>query len=256
MTPGPAILFWDTETAPLIGCHWGLYEQNISYPNVIQDWFIISAAWKWQGSKKTNSVSVLDDPKRFLKNHADDYYVVKAVHDAISEADIIVAHNNDGFDYKKFMARVIYHKLPPIKRLLMVDTLKEARRYAFSSRKLDDLCSHLSLARKLQNEPGLWPRAASGDKGAIRAIVRYNNRDIPPLEQLYDRLLPYMPRHPNHNLFRGDGVECCPNCGSTVFKKKGFRYTSVGKFQSFECQNKKCRARFQSGKTVKRVSMR
>lgn len=250
------MLFWDTETAPLIGCHFGLYDQNIPYNYVLQDWFIISASWRWLGAKKVNNVSVLDDPKRFKKNHADDYHVIKTLHEVLSEADIIVAHNNDAFDVKKFMARVVYHKLPPLKKFLTVDTLKEARRFAFSSRKLDDLCALLTLSRKVQNEPGLWPRAARGDADAIKKIVKYNNGDIDALQDLYTRLAPYMPRHPNMNLFRGDGVECCPNpnCGSTKIKKDGFNYTRVGAFQAYSCNE--CGTHFQSGRSVKRVNMR
>lgn len=254
MNIGPEILFLDTENAPNIATVWGIHDQRISYNDVIHEWFLLSGQWSWNDSKKINTVSILDDKKRFKKDFRDDYHVIKTLHSILSDADIVVGHHIKGHDLKKIMAKIIEYGLPPLKKFQIVDTLTWAKNYGFTSRKLGDLCKKLDLEKKLSHEPGLFLKAALGDQEAIRDIVKYGIGDIPTVRELYYKLRPYAPQHPNMNLFRGDGIECCPKCGSTKFNKKGFRLSNVGKFQSYQCLE--CCARFQDGKSVKRVKMR
>src|SRR5690554_3658658 len=108
----PKILIWDVETSEIISAHYGLWGINIRPDRVLHDWFLFCAAWKWYGEKKVHTVSLLDDMKRFNKNrydirdmHIDDYHVVKVLHEVLSEADVLVHHNGDKFDLKKFNAR-------------------------------------------------------------------------------------------------------------------------------------------------------
>ncbi len=65
-------------------------------------------------------------------------------------------------------------------------------------------------------------------------------------EKVYDRLLPWIKSHPNHNLYGGDG---CPNCGSNRLQKRGFSYTTTGTFQRFQCTN--CGSWSKSTKAIK-----
>ena len=246
------IALYDIETAPLISCHFGLWDQTIPTSSILQDTFIICAAWQILGKKKIHSVSVLDDPERFKADHTDDYHVVKALHNLFSSCDVIVGHNANNFDWKRFMGRVIYHKLPPLNIPAMVDTLKEARKYGFTSNKLDYLGKHLGVDQKLGKETGLWPKAAQGDKAAIRKMLKYNKGDIPPLRGLYERFRPYMTNHPNYNLY-GNSM-CCPKCDSKEFQKRGYRRTAVSMFQRFQCN--KCDGWFESTVSIKRVKVK
>lgn len=256
MNVGPKVLFLDTENAPSIAAVWGIHEQRISYKDILpgMEWFMLSGQWSWNDSKQVNTVSVLDDPKRFKKNFRDEYHVIKTLHDVISEADIIVGHNINGHDLKKIQAKIIEYKLPPMQIPKIVDTYQWSKKFGFTSRKLGDLCSKLDLTKKLSHEPGLFLLAAMGDKDAIKKIVTYGKGDVPTVRELYYRLRPYAPNHPNHNLWRGDGVQCCPKCSSTEFIKRGYRYTTTGKFQSYSCES--CGTFFQDGKAIKRVEMR
>lgn len=222
--------FWDIETAPPIACVWGLYDQNIPYHHIIQDWFIVCAAWEIDG--EVSSVSVLDDVHRFIKDHTDDYHVVKALHNMIESVDVIIAHNGDKFDWRKFMARVVYHGLPPVRPPIFVDTLKMARKFGFLSNKLDDLGNHLDLGRKEQLEKGLWVKAAQGDVEAIRTMIEYNKADIPPLKNLYARLKPYT-KTPNENLHAGEPV--CPSCGGIHYQRRGYAAAAGGLYPRFQC---------------------
>lgn len=254
MKVGPSVLFLDTESAPNVACVWGIHEQRLSYKDIIHEWFLLSAQWSWNDSPKVNTVSILDDKKRFKDNFRDDYHVVKTIRDVISEADIIVGHHIRGHDLKKINAKIIDYEIEPIKMPLIVDTLAWARQFGFTSRKLGDLCTKLDLTEKLSHSPGAFLLAACGNKAAIREIVEYGIGDVPTLRELYYRLRPYAPTHPNNGLFRGDGIKCCPKCGADSFKARGFSYTSVGKFQKYQCTD--CLGWFKSGKSVKRVDFR
>ncbi len=248
------VLFLDSENAPNVGIFWGIHDQRISYQDIIHGWFMLSCQWSWNDSKQINTVSILDDKKRFKKNFRDDFHVIRTIRDVISEADIIVGHHVKGHDLKKINAKIIEYGLEPIRMPLIVDTLQWARQFGFTSRKLGDLCEKLDLTKKLSHEPGLFLKAALGDPQAIKDIVTYGIGDIPTLRELYYALRPYAPSHPNMNLFRADGVKCCPKCSSNSFQARGFAYTNVGKFQRFRCNE--CKGWFKSGKSIKRVEMR
>jgi DNA polymerase III epsilon subunit-like protein len=249
----PRILFLDTENAPNIAAVWGIHDQRVSYTDIVREWFFISAQWQWLDSKKVCCVSVLDDRKAFKKDFTNDLVVVKTCHALLSDAEIVVGHNIKGHDMKKLQAKFIEYKMKPLNMPIMVDTLEWSRKFGFTSRRLADLCSKLGLEKKLMHEPGLFLKAALGDEAAIKKVVTYGLGDIPTLKQLYERLKPYS-NHPNLNIWRGTGVDCCPNCSSTEFHASGYRYTKVGRVPRNECLE--CGKWFDAGKHDKRVRMR
>lgn len=242
----PRILLWDIETSHMLAAVFGTRDQDISHGNILQDWYIICASWKFLGDKKTSAISVLDDEKRFKKDAHDDYVVVKKLHEVLQQADIIVAHNGDAFDLKKFNARAIKHNLPPLPRIQSVDTLKVARReFKFTSNRLDYIGHYLGFGGKMSTPPGMWLQALDGDEKAINAMVKYNKVDVELLEKVYEKLKPWMKNHPNVNQFN-DGTkheEGCPCCTSTEYKKNGTRNLKSGKFQMFVCSD--CGSNFQ-----------
>lgn len=250
----PKILFLDTENAPCITATWGIHEQRIGDQDIIQDWFFLSGQWAWNDSKKINVVSVLDDKARFKKKFSDDKEVVRTIADVMREADIIVGHNIKGHDLPKIKAKIAEYELKPFNAPLIVDTLQWAREFGFTSRKLSYLCKKLSLTEKLTHSPGVFVKAAIGDAAAIREIVEYGRGDIEPLRKLYYKLRPYAPTHPNMNIWRGKGVDCCPRCSSTDFKPNGSRFTAIGRIPRNECLD--CGKFFDAGKHDKRVKMR
>jgi len=248
------ILLWDIETSLMIAAVFGRFKQDIQYDNILQDWYIHSIAWKWLGQKRVYAVSGLDDKKRFKKDHTDDYHVVKTVADVINQADVIVGHNGDAFDIKKFKARCIALGLPPIKEPLFVDTLKAARQAKFTSNKLDDLGSILGIGNKIDNPRGLWLKALHGDEKAIKQMVKYNKQDVLLLEQLYLKLRPYMKSHPNQNLFSA-GRDVCSKCGSDDIQYRGYLLTKTAKKRRYQCNS--CGGYSASGKNeIKGVNLR
>lgn len=211
----------------MVAAVWSLYPDSIQHDAIIQDWYIICAAWKWLGDKRTGYVSGAGP---------DDKAVVERLHKLLSEADVLVAHNGDRFDLPKFNARAIKHGLEPIPPIPSVDTLKHARRlFKFSSNRLDYIAQFLGVGKKMDTPKGLWMRALQGDAKAIKTMVRYCRVDVDVLEGVYLKLRGYMTGHPNWNVY-SDG-EGCSNCGSTEIVRNGVRYTKTGSYPRYKCSS-------------------
>ncbi len=253
--PEPKALIMDIETSLDVLAAYGIREQRHNPDNILQDWFVICMCWKWLGGSKIYSTSLLDDLKRYKKDPLDDYAVIKRMHEVISEAEIIIGHNIANFDWRKFMARVIYHKLPPIDRPLMVDTLKEARKIAaFTSNKMSYLAKYLKIENKLHHAGDMWIRILRGDKKAVEEAVIYCRGDIKTTEEMYLRLRPYMITHPNAGLWRADGIDCCKKCGSENIIGNGSRVTLTGKFKRYQCTD--CGSYMQGKRAIKRTGLK
>lgn len=231
----PKILSWDIETSYNQVNTFGMRKVYINPSNIEIERHLFCASYKWHGKKKIHSVSILDDPKRFAKDIHDDYHVVKHMHNVISQADAIVAHYGDGFDYPVWMSRVIFHKLPPMPPIISIDTVKIAKKVAgFNSNKLDYLTRLLCRDSKMVNPTNLWDKCFKGDEKALKRMVKYNKKDVKILEEVFDILMPYVKNNPlNRNLFKERG--CCPNCGSVNLIKRGYNTTRVNKYQRYQC---------------------
>ncbi len=201
--------------------------------NILQERYVVCAAWKVLGEKTVHAVSTLNDPKRFARTPHDDTHVLNTLHKVLSAADIIVAHNGDQYDIKFTEARMLIKGLPPLPPLVKVDTLKAARdRFLFNANNLDYLGQMLGLGRKKATPKGLWLKVLAGDKAAIRTMVAYNKGDVTLLEKVYLRLRPYMANHANRELF---GAVGCPRCGSSDTQRRGFHRAATQIYQKFVC---------------------
>lgn len=265
----PNILYLDVETSQALGGFFGLYDQNIGFNNVIQDWFMISAQWSWNDEEEINTVSVLDGKekleeytylseqirkcleiknaykslnkiqgliKKFHEIKIDDRNVLTTIKDVIDSADIVVTHNGDKFDIKKINARIISLGIEPLSYINSIDTLKEARKVAkFSSNKLGDLCNILGLnVKKLTvEEPNAWIRATQGDEKAIASIVKYGEGDIPTLRNVYKKLKPYMKG--NTFIQHFNDSHTCAHCGSSNIVEDKLKYTKTNAKITMKC---------------------
>jgi DNA polymerase elongation subunit (family B) len=216
----------------MVNYTWGLFGNDyIPIDRIVQDWSIICGAWKELGSKKIHVAKAT--------TIGDDYEVVKTIRDALADADVIIAHNGDSFDVKKLNARIIFHKLEPLPKLIQVDTKKEAKKVAaFSSNKLDYLAQTLVGEGKLPTDMELWKAVMAGNKKALKAMIEYCKVDVVRLEQVYERLLPYMKNPPHRGVLAGQDRNCsCKACGSTSVKLNGVRFTAAGvKKQEVKCK--------------------
>lgn len=217
----PKILLFDIETSPSLGYVWQKYEANVL--EYEKDWEILCFAYKWLGKSKIHV------ERRYGKS---DKVLVKKLWALFEKADIVVAHNGNQFDIKKFKARALVHGLTPPSSVTSIDTKIEAKRYfKFDSNKLDDLGRLLGIGRK-HSTGGfeLWLGCMQGDAASWKKMMKYNKQDVALLEQVYLKMRPWMTSHPN--VSRSNG---CPNCGSTKLKSYGIRTTKVSTYQRLRC---------------------
>jgi len=231
MTKKPKIVYWDVETSGIIASTWNLWPESIPHDNIIQDWFMLSIAWKEEGGVM-QSVSLLDDHKRFKKDPTDDYHVIKTMRDVLEDTDILVHQNGDRFDIKMYNTRLIYHGLPPLPKIHTIDTLKEVKKVARNtSNRLDYLGKWLFNVGKMETPKGTWLKAMRGDVKALKLMVEYNKKDVSLLERLYKRLRPYFKSSPHLGAMAGkDKNHSCNKCGSNKFVSGSFktRHTASG----------------------------
>lgn len=233
----PRILLWDIESSPMLAHVYERYEANVL--NVEHDWHLLSVAWKWLGEKATHVKALPDFPERYAADIEDDYELAALAHRLFCEADVVVAHNGVAFDTKKAQARMIYHGFAPPTPFKEVDTLLVARRhFAFSSNRLGELCEFLGIGTKLENGGfKTWLGCLRGDPKAWALMKKYNRQDVVILEQLYLKLRPWMPRHPNIATL-ADRPTSCPKCGAEdSMQARGFIYSTVSRRQRYQCQS-------------------
>lgn len=234
-TNKPRILLLDIETAPSLGLYFDLWKEG----NIVsreKDWYILSFAAKWLGDRLV-SCHGLPDFTGYKKNPEDDKTLCKALATVLSQADVIVAHNGDGFDFPKINARLIKHGIQPPTPYKTIDTLKVAKRYfAFESNRLKDLAIYLNAGAKMETGGiGLWKGCMSGDKKSWETMKKYNVQDVLVLEKIYLALRPWMTNHPNMGLLL-DKPQCCPICGKAgSLQRRGFTYSRIGKKARYQC---------------------
>lgn len=228
------ILLYDLEVTPMLAWVYGMYQTNVI--EVEQYPYILCFSYRWLDEKKIHSHSLVDYPARYKKDDTDDYDVVKELHSLLDEADIVVAHNANGFDNKVANARFLAHNLSPPSPYKTVDTLSVARsRAKFSSNKLDLLGQQLHLGRKTKETHGsLWRACIDGDSKAWAKMVKYCEQDVKLLVSLYERLLPYINNHPNIAVISGR-EDACPRCGGRRIHSRGTRSTNAKTYRRFQC---------------------
>lgn len=233
------ILLFDIENAPHKAYTWGLYEQNIPHEMVIEYGYMLCYCAKWLDNNVVLSDSLIDHPEHFKKNPTCDKYLAHSLWALLDEADIVVAHNGDGFDIKWANTIFARHKLTPPSKFRSIDTLKQARsNYKFPSNKLDSIGRELGLGRKVKHEGfDMWKKCMDGDEKAWNKMLKYCKQDVRLLEKVYLELRPYIKNHPNVNVDKDTEDFCCPSCGSSDIVRNGFTMTNAGRYQKYKCRD-------------------
>jgi hypothetical protein len=230
----PRILFLDIETSPIIMASWSIRSPEASAVWVERDTFILMFSYKW-AHEKTVKTCCLPDFPRYKSNKHDDKDLCGVLHRLMDDADVICAHNGDAFDVKKINSRLITNGFMPPSSFKTIDTLKAARRaFKFDSNKLDNIGRYLNEGRKIPNTgAALWRGCVNGDPKSWKAMRRYGKQDTELLARVYERIKPWMPNHPNLNLYTN--AQACPTCQSNRIKRRGLTYSKSMVRQRWQC---------------------
>jgi uncharacterized protein YprB with RNaseH-like and TPR domain/predicted RNA-binding Zn-ribbon protein involved in translation (DUF1610 family) len=221
------ILFLDIETAPNIAHVWGLWQQNVGLPQLIDSSYVMCFAAKWLNDDKIIFSSVEHThPKRMLLK----------IWDLLEEADAVVHYNGTKFDIPTLNKEFLLHDLTPPAPYKQIDLLRVARsQFKFPSNKLDYVSNALGLGKKTKHiGHELWIQCMANNPEAWKMMEEYNIQDVILLEKVYGKLKPWIKNHPNQNLF-SNGEHVCPNCGGKHLHKRGTSHTIAGQYQRYKC---------------------
>jgi DNA polymerase elongation subunit (family B) len=244
----PKVLLFDIETSPLEAYVFqkSIYRANITTDQVISEWFMLTWSAKWlyddtiMSARLTGKEAVNEDDSR----------ITRGLWKLLDEADIVIAHNGDGFDVPNMNTRFIVNGLNPPSPYQTIDTMLVARKqFGFTHNSLNALAKIFGFDAKMDTDFDLWKRAKSGDEKALAYMQEYNMGDVTLLEKVYLKLRPWIRNHPNVGLYIDSDETVCPNCGNKdiTWLTNKYHYTGASKFPLFVC---KCGAYGRGRKSV------
>lgn len=234
----------DIETAPNTAHVWGIWQQNVGLPQLLESGYVLCFAAKWVG----------EDKIMFHKGRT----MLKAAHKLINQADVVVGFNHIGFDMKWLNSEFVRAGMLPPSPYVNVDLLRTVRaQFRFPSNKLQYVAGELLGEHKAETGGhATWIGCMAGNRDAWARMESYNRADVALTERLYEALKPWIKNLPVSALY-GDampGEITCPQCGSNDMHSRGNQYTALTSYQRFQCNA--C-GRWSRGKSgVRRVNAR
>lgn len=254
----PNMLFIDIETSPNLAYVWRLFKENVSLPQLVDVTQMISFAAKWRGKRQVFFHSDFHDGHSVM---------VERAFELLEQADVIVHYNGRSFDEPHLNREFLLHPglgTPPAP-YQTIDLLQTVRkRFRFTSNKLDHVTKQLGQAGKVRHTGfQLWVDCMAGDPKAWALMKRYNRGDVTELEEVYEKLLPWIISHPHMGLFgaeqtldgkAGEVIDRCSRCAGVNLTRQGYAYTTVSKFQRYRCRD--CGAWSRGKRAIARVDER
>jgi DNA polymerase elongation subunit (family B) len=237
------ILLLDIETSPNLAYVWGLFKQNVAINQIKESGSVLCWAAKWYGSRDVMFDSV---------HKSSEIAMLDKLHRLVSEADCIVHYNGKRFDIPCLNREWLRHGFKPPSPHKDIDLLETAkRRFRFVSNKLDYVSQYLGLGAKAQHSGfDLWVGCMAREPKSWAMMEKYNRQDVVLLEKLYTKLLPWIDRHPSHQIEKEEMG--CPKCGSDQYQQRGFACTASHKYRRYQCSS--CGGWFRGHRTVLRPS--
>lgn len=225
------ILGIDIETSPNLAHVWGMWDQNVGLNQLLEATEMMCFAAKWFGEPKIHFAAGRYAPG------GDSEAMVQRAHALLDEADVVTHFNGKTFDIPHLNREFLVHGLKPPSPYKQIDLLQVVKKkFKFPSNKLEYVSRRLGLAGKVKHQGHeLWIKCMQGDPAAWRKFRVYNKQDVILLEEGYEILKPWIEPHPNIALYDDFDQDVCPTCGSADLKPQGFAYTSLGKYQRFQC---------------------
>jgi len=230
----PRILYFDLETSPIVAYTFSLFKPMIGIDQIIEAPRIICWSARWHGTKG----------KKVMFNseyQSERYDMLLELRDLLDEADVVVGYNSDNFDIpwvnEQFMTAGLALPSPYTK----IDLYKLNKKHLrMPSGKLDYMALNLIGDRKVAHSGfRLW-RDCLGPEGPVRdkawrEMKAYAMKDTLLLEPLFNIMRPFITSL-NYGLY-ADRDFACTHCGSGSLQARGFRRTTAGKFQRYQCND-------------------
>lgn len=225
-------LFFDLETSYNIVKSWRIgFDVRLSHQDIIQERAIICAAYKWEGDKQV----------KFLTwNKGNDGELVTKLAEILNSADEVIGHNSDRFDVKWLRTRCLYHGVALTPFIQSIDTLKEAKKlFYFNSNRLDYISKFLGAEGKMETGGlELWDDVIlRNNRQALNKMVAYCKQDVEILEDVFNKLNPYLKNKLTKTIrVEGNGINCV-ECGSENIVKHKVRTSIAGRqTQQYQCK--------------------
>jgi hypothetical protein len=220
------ILILDIENSFIVNGTFGLFNQNISLDSIFDGGKMLCYSYKWLGE------DVL-----YYSRWDDDGHL-ELLWDALNEADAVVTYNGRRHDLPMINREFLKAGLPPpspYKHIDLYETIK--RVFKFPSNKMQWVLKELGMEEKgSHNGIKMWVDCLLGDETAWANMEEYNIGDTMRTEELYNRVLPWIPTHPNHSIYSNTGA-ICPKCGGTHLQRRGYYHTNAGRWPKFRCMD-------------------
>lgn len=229
------ILVFDIETAPFKSFVWSFWKQNVGQNQVISDWFCLTWAAKWLFEEEVMSDKLTEDEVL----NEDDERIVRSFWKLLDEADIVIAHNANGFDIPKLNTKFLQYGLHPPSPYEVIDTLLHLRKkFKFGSNRLNYVNAVLGLDVK-QDTGGfeLWSTCMEGNVASLEKMEKYNVQDVKILEDLYLKMRSWIQPHPNIGLHVDEDIKACPSCGHHHLEPCGTYNTYANSYAALRCTN-------------------
>ena len=224
------ILLLDIETAPNLVHVWGLWQQNVGLPQILDAGYVMCWSAKWYGKDEVLFDSLY---------HNTQHNMLKRIWSLLDEADIVIHYNGSKFDIPTLNKEFITHGFTPPSPYKQIDLLSTARnQFKFPSNKLDYIAKALGLGQKVGHRGHqLWIDCMARDGKAWNEMKEYNIHDVILLEKVYEVFKPWVKPHPNVTLYTDNNDVICPVCGGNHYTRRGYAFTTVGKYQRYKCKD-------------------
>ena len=236
----PKVLLFDIETSMIKGYFWSLWKQNISLPQIIEDWYVLCWSAKWLGTDRiiNDSLHLHGDP--LFKNN--ERLIVESLWKLLDDADVIVAYNGKSFDRKKMNSKFLQYGLPEPSPYKVVDPMLIVKgNFAMTSNKMDFIVKYVNDNEKGKHSTNvqLWIDCMENSSQAMDYMLEYCDQDIEVLESVYLAVRHWDKNSPQLAMYYNDDKPRCNSCGSDdleVLENK-HAHTSLSKFGIVRCNS-------------------
>jgi hypothetical protein len=234
----------------------------------------ICFSWKWLGEDKIHFSSEWDPedngnyctPRPYKDTGLLEVYpghqrMIEIAGEVLDDADFVIGWNSKRYDVGNLRSHMAEYKIDPPSPHKDIDLINTSRsQFGFMSHTLEEAAPHFGFGGKMEHEGGLWDKLRwlpytdpyGSELQRVRDVMKdYNKRDVELTEQIFGRMLPWIPKL---NIY-GDGdydsgdIDAetrCRRCSSTDIQWRGTYRGTRCWYRKYFCN--KCRGWGQGAK--------